>query len=90
MNNLDSLQIYNDLKSSGIPEEQAQAQAMAICHSYRVTPEQLAELDRKLSSEIATLSSKIDTKFEKLSNDMVWMRIIGGAMTLTFFAHLFR
>ena len=71
MSNIDTLQIYNELKQSGATEEVAQATAMAICHANRVTPEDLIRLNEKIRDDFAhameKLILKVDINFKWLS-----------------------
>ena len=80
--NIDTLETYNNLKLAGIPEEQAQAQAKAIAHAYRVTPEDInrtnedwRKADQKsredFKAEMDKLIIKVDTNFIWLSRIMM-------------------
>ena len=79
MSNIDTLKIYDDLKASGVPENQAHAQAMAIYHANRVTPE-----DLKL------FEAKTQALYDKIVSDLMWMRLIGAAMTFAFVSNWFK
>ncbi len=77
----DTLTLYNEFKASGMPEEQAQIQA-----------HQLGALSNTLEQSMITLRSEmfeIKTWLTKIDKDMHWMRIIGAAMTVTFFSNGF-
>lgn len=89
----DTLTLYEELTASGVPEDQAKIQA-----------HQIGSLGDCLSNSIHSLETKLETRFlsidtrfasiekiiSKLDKDMFWMRVIGAAMTATFFAHLFK
>ena len=79
MSNVDTLQIYDDLKASGIPEEQAHAQAKAIANANRVTPEDLAKME-----------TRFEMAFSKIDKDLFWMRVIGAGMVTATFAMMFK
>lgn len=61
--NIDTLKIYDDLKAAGIPEVQAHAEAMAIAHANRVTPEDLAKIRDDYRHDMDKVVIKIDTNF---------------------------
>ncbi len=82
--NIDTLQIYNELKASGINEEQAQAQAKAIANANRVTPEDLAKVREDFSNNLVKVredfSNTIDKLILKIDINFNYMAKIGGAI----------
>lgn len=88
MSNIDTLQIYDDLKASGIPEEQAHAQAKAIANSNRITPEDLAAMTTRYELDFSHLENRLNRRFDKLDRDLLWMRTIGAAMIMLFFGNI--
>jgi hypothetical protein len=85
MSNIDTLKLYDDLKAAGVPEEQAHAQAMAIYHANRVSPEDLIRLDEKIRTDF---SNTIDKLIQKMDINFSWMRGIGIALLVAFIGNI--
>lgn len=79
MNNIDTLQIYNDLKAAGVSEEASQAQAKAIAHANKVTPEDLASLEKSILNRL-----------NDVIIEMKWMKAVGAVMTAAFLSVWFK
>ncbi len=77
----DTLTLYEELVSSGVPVASAKIQA----HQMGAMSDYLGDAINRLN----TIIDSINTRLDKIENDMFWMRLIGGAMTVTFFSNGF-
>ncbi len=75
----DTLTLYEDLIASGAPEAQAKIQA-----------HQMGDLADEMGSRYNELNAKLDLSLQGLRKDLMWMKIIGGAMTLAFMSNFFK
>jgi G3E family GTPase len=84
----DTLKFANTLKSAGVPDKQAEAQAVAFAEIIQVNMKDLATKDdlQIVSAEIKKdLNGKFDTIYEKLHGEQVlirWMVGVGHLGTL--------
>ena len=75
----DTLTLYEELVASGVSEGQAKVQA-----------HQLGSVGDYMGNAINDMNAKfveMDRKLEKIDKDLIWMRIIGGAMIVAFLSN---
>ena len=70
----DTLQLYDELVATGTSEANARIQA-----------KQLGAMGDYIGDAILGLNSKLD----KIDKDLIWMRVIGGAMIIAFLSTWF-
>jgi hypothetical protein len=69
----DTLKLYDELIAGGCTESQARVQATQMGYvSYTIT----------------SALSNIEKDLKAIEKDLIWMKIIGGAMSVTFFGNL--
>ena len=71
----DTLELFDELVAAGCPENQARIQA-----------QQLGTMGTYFGDAISMMNAKLD----KIDRDLIWMRIVGGAMTLAFLSAWFK
>lgn len=77
----DTLTLYEELVAAGTPVPQAKIQA----HQMGAMGDYLGEAINDLNTTVRGVNTRLD----KIETDMFWMRLIGGAMTVTFFSNGF-
>jgi G3E family GTPase len=101
----DTLKFANTLKSAGVPDKQAEAQAVAFAEVIQINMKDLAtkedlklavtEIEQKLTTRFDSLNNKIDNNFEKNKGEMNllrWMLGVGliGTLSLIIRSFIFR
>lgn len=71
----DTLELYDELIAGGCTDAQARVQA-----------KQLGALGNYVGDVIGSINNRLD----KIDKDLVWMRVIGAAMTFAFLSSWFR
>lgn len=82
----DTLTFYDELVAAGTPTEQAKIMA----HQQGGLADSLVGRFEALDARFETLDAKLELSLQGISKDLMWMRIIGGAMTLAFLANFFK
>lgn len=89
---IDTLQIYDDLKASGVPDAQAHAQAKAIADAAKVQPEDMATLGERLNQESERIrrdfSHAIDLLIQKMDLSFKYTHSIGAAIFMAIIANM--
>ena len=78
MNNLHALQIYDDLKACGVPEQQARAQVMNIYKTHMALSEKIT---MDFSNDIAKYHKKIDI-------NILWIKVISVSLLIAFVGNI--
>lgn len=87
----DTLKFANTLKSAGVPDKQAEAQAMAFAEIIHVNMKDLATKD-DLNQLKTELTAKIDTSVAKVQGELAilrWMVGFGVLGTISIFIRIF-
>jgi len=71
----DTLELFDELVAMGTPEHQARAQAKQL---------------GAVTDFLVTMKNEVNNKLDKIDRDLIWMRVIGGAMTLAFLSSWFK
>jgi hypothetical protein len=82
----DTLTLYKELVASGVPEAQADIQS----HQMGSLADSLIGRFEIMDARFVKMDAKLDLSIQGIRKDLMWMRIIGGAMTLTFLANFFK
>jgi 2-phosphoglycerate kinase len=77
----DTLKFANTLKAAGVPDKQAEAQAMAFAEVIQLNLKDLVTKD-DLSQAEQRLSAKIDTLEARLRGEMVLMKWMLGVVII--------
>ncbi len=82
----DTLKFANKLKSAGVPDKQAEAEAEALSEALEVNLKELVTKEY-LSREIRDIEQRIDTRFERIDGElklMCWMlgMVLAGIISL--------
>ncbi|MCX7092657.1 MAG: DUF1640 domain-containing protein [Methylobacter sp.] len=73
----DTLKFANKLKSAGVPDKQAEAEAEALSEALEVNLKELVTKEY-LSREIRDIEQRIDTRFERIDGELKLMRWMLG------------
>ncbi len=76
----DTLQLFDELVATGVPDAQARIQA-----------QQLGSMGNYIGDVISSVNEKLDKleiDLSEIRKDLSWMRIIGAAMTVAFFSNI--
>lgn len=75
----DTLKFANKLKSAGVPDKQAEAEAEALSEALEVNLKELATKEY-LSRELRDLEQRIDTRFERIDGELKLIRWMLGML----------
>jgi hypothetical protein len=81
----DTLTLYDELVATGTPSEQAKI----IAHQQGDLADSLVSRFEKMDAKFDQLNSKLDLSIQGLRKDLMWMKIIGGAMIVCFASNIF-
>lgn len=84
----DTLALYDELIASGTPDAQARAQAGQLGAATDVLGRAIENMTERFAS-IDMKFASIDVKLAAIDKDLIWMRVIGSTMIVTFFANMF-
>lgn len=73
----DTLKFANKLKSAGVPDKQAEAEAEALSEALEVNLKELVTKEY-LSREIRDIEQRIDMRFEHIDGELKLMRWMLG------------
>lgn len=78
---INTLQQFDDLRASGMPEEQARAHVQALNFAFDgiATKEDLNSLEQRIDAKIDSLEYKLENKIDSKFNMLL---MLGGAMFL--------
>ena len=71
----DTLELFDELVATGVSESQARIQAQQL---------------GAMGNYIGDVISNMNTRLDKIDKDLVWMRVIGGAMIIACFGVMFK
>ena len=89
----DTLKFANTLKTAGVPEKQAEAQAVAFAEIIQVNIKDLVtkeDLTRAVTELKQEINAKIDTTYEKAHGEQILIRWMVGVGLLGTFGILIR
>ncbi|MGZ5029511.1 MAG: DUF1640 domain-containing protein [Methylobacter sp.] len=75
----DTLKYANKLKSAGVPDKQAEAEAEALSEALEVNLKELATKEY-LSRELRDVEQRIDTRFERIDGELKLIRWMLGML----------